>query len=359
MFKDCKNLEKIHISDSVTSLTGTVFSGCVNLFEANIPDNMEEVQRGLFKDSPLTTLYIGKRTKKISPDAFYKGEPDFATGIYLKKKSLENLIIDVSNPYFSASGTTLLSADGKVLLAELGDPVKAVIPEGVEEINTQAYDRLTSLSEVVLPSTLKKIGEKAFAGTNLKSVELPGSLVVIEMQAFSFCRSLSSLDINEGLRVIGQQAFEGCPIEKVYIPASVEHIGNDSFLSISTYQGQILQKFSIDTANAHLIADGIALYEKSENVIKLIKAYHSDLRLKPNEAEPTPIEYAILEGTTEISAHAFARCNNLKRIDIPDSVCSIGDMAFWDCAKLTEVHIPKTCKEISAKAFFGISPNFI
>lgn len=359
VFKDCKNLEKVHMSEAVTSLTGTIFAGCTSLAEVNIPDGMAEIQRGLFKDAPLTTLYVGKGTKKISPDAFYKGVADFATGMYFKTKSLENLIIDAGNETFCAEGTTLLSRDGKVLIAELGDPVCAVIPEGVEEISASAYEKLSSLSEIVFPSTLKKIGEKAFAGTNLTSVELPKSLEVIETQAFSFCRSLSALDVNEGLRIIGQQAFEGCPIEDVYIPASVESIGSDSFLAISTYQGQIVQRFRVDTANVHIVADGVALYQKSESAMTLVKAYHTGLRLKPNEVGPEPIEYRILDGTTVISPQAFARCNNLKSIVIPESVCSIGDMAFWDCSKLTEIHIPESCTQVSPRAFFGIKITMV
>lgn len=359
VFRDCKNLEKIHVSESVSALTATVFAGCTALSEANIPDSMTDVQRGLFKDAPLTTLYIGKGTRSISPDAFYKGDADFATGMYFKKKSLENLIIDTGNATFRAVGTMLLSGDGKTLIAELGDPVRAEIPEGVEVIGAMAYDRLSALSEVSFPRTLKRIGEKAFAGTNLQSVELSKSLEVIDAQAFSFCRALTELDINEGLRVIERQAFEGCPIADVFIPASVECLGSDSFLAISTWQGQIAQKFRVDTASPYLKADGVALYQRSEDGLTLIKAYQPALRLKPNEEGPEPVAYRIADGTTVISAHAFARCNNLISVEIPEGVRSIGDMAFWDCAKLCEVRIPQSCTEVSPKAFFGTPVKLI
>lgn len=359
VFKDCKNLRKVHLSEAITGLTATVFSGCNNLTEVNIPDSMPEVQRGLFKDAPLTTLYIGRGVSKISPDAFYKGDADYATGMYFKKKSLESLIVDSGNATFSAEGTTLLSKDGKTLIAELGDPVKAIIPEGVEEISPMAYDRLSALTEVVFPSTLKKIGEKAFSGTNLKAVEFPAALESIEAQAFSFCRSLSSVDLNEGIRVIGSQAFEGCPIEDVYIPATVEKLGNDSFLAISTYQGQIAQRFRVDSANPFIRADGIAIYQKDAESVILVKAYNAALRLKPNEVGPEPISYSIMPGTTDIAAQAFARCNNLKSVVIPDGVKSIGDMCFWDCSKLTEIHLPESCADVSPKAFFGITVNLV
>lgn len=359
VFRDCRNLEKIHLPESVTALTATAFSGCVSLKEANVPDAMEDVQRGLFKDAPLTTLYVGKGAKRISPDAFYKGEADFATGMYLKKQALENLIVDTGNEVFRAENTMLLSKDGKVLIAELGEPVKAVVPEGVEEIGPQAFDRLSVLSEVSLPSTLRKIGEKAFAGTSLTAVELPRSLESVEAQAFSFCRLLSALEINEGLKRIGPQAFEGCPIADVYIPASVAFLGSDSFLAICAYQGQIAQRFRIDTANPHILADGVALYQRTPEGMVLVKAYAPELRVKPNEPGAEPLDYDVLPGTTAIAPRAFARCNNLRSILLPEGVLSIGEMAFWDCSLLAQIHVPQSCGDVSPKAFFGIQPKMI
>lgn len=359
LFKDCTNLEKVHLPNAVSSLKSTVFSGCSALQEVNIPDSMEEVQRGLFKDAPLTTIYLGKGVKKLSPDAFYKGEADFATGMYIKKKVMEHVIVDDDNDCLCASGTMLLSKDGKVLVAELGDPLCAVIPEGVEEISDRAFERLSMLSEVVLPSSLKRIGEKAFAETRLKKVEFPKGLETIGMQAFSFCRVLEDADLNEGLIEIGQQAFEGCPIKKVFIPATVRSLGNDSFFAVSTYQGTGEQKFMIDTANEVLYEDGIALYQKIEDSWTLMKAYHRSLRSMPNETAGESIRYQVKEGTTTILAQAFARCNNLCQIELPEGLTTIGDLAFWSCDQLKQIHIPASCTELSPKAFFGTNIEMI
>ena len=356
-FKDCVNLEKVHISNAVSKFTATAFAGCTSLAEVNIPDSMTDVTRGLFKDAPLTTVYIGKGVKNLSPDAFYKGEADFATGLYLKKKVLEHLEVSGENPWFSAAGTALLSKDGKQLVAELGDPVVAVIPEGVEEICPMAYDKITSFCEVEFPSTLKRIGEKAFAGTCLTHAEFPVSLQSIGVQAFSFCRSLSRVEFYDGLQVISQQAFEGCPILDVYIPASVTTLGSDSFLAISTFQGNVDQRLRIDSANVNLADDGVALYVKAEEGWELLKAYRKDLRPMPNEAAAQPIAYSVKEGTKKIAAHAFARCSALASVELPEGLLAIGDMAFWDCRGLTEIHIPQSCTSVSAKAFFGININ--
>ena len=354
-FKDCSNLEKVHISNGVTKFTASAFAGCSSLSEVNIPDAMTDVSRGLFKDAPLATVYIGKNVKNLSPDAFYKGEVDAFTGLYLKKKVLENLVVDGENEQFSAEGTTLLSKDGKLLIAELGDPVSADVPEGVEEIGPMAYEKLSALCRITFPTTLKKIGDKAFAGTGITHVEFPPSLETVGIQAFSFCRSMTSVEFCEGLKTIGQQAFEGCPIADVFIPATVESLGSDSFVAISTYQGQVQQKLRIDSANEYLLADGVAMYTKSEEGLVLLKAYHRALRLLPNEVPDEPISYVVKPGTRVIAAHAFARCTNLRSVQLPDGLVSIGDMAFWDCRGLTEIHIPESCMEVSPKAFFGIN----
>ena len=359
VFKDCVNLEKVHISNAVAKFTATTFAGCTSLAEVNIPDSMTDVPRGLFKDSPLHTIHIGKGVKSLSPDAFYKGTADFATGLYFKEKSLENLIIDDENEHFSNIGTMLLSKDGKLLMAELGDPAVAEIPEGVEEISAQAFEKICSFSQVRFPSTLKRIGEKAFAGTALTQVEFPDSLEHIGPQAFSYCRGLMAAEFNEGLKEIAAQAFEGCPIRQVYLPASVEVLGSNSFLAISAFPGQTPQAFRIDSANSHLLADGIALYTKTDTGMTLEKAYAAELKPLPNAEITATLDYTVKPGTTAIAAQAFARCSALGTIQLPEGLVSIGDMAFLDCRSLTQIHIPESCVSVSPKAFFGININMI
>ena len=352
VFKNCTRLEKVHLPDAVTALTATIFSGCTSLREVNIPNAMTEIQRGLFKDAPLKALHIGRSVQRVSPDAFNKGQPDFATGLCFKSQPLESITVDADNPNFTVEGTMLLSRDGKHLYAELGDPVCAEIPEGVEDISDCAFDRIGALKEVRLPASLKVIGAKAFAGTNLQRVELPNAVETVGTQAFSFCRSLTAAELNDGLRVIGDQAFEGCPIAEVFVPASVETLGVNSFLAISAFQGQGTQTFRIDSANTHYRADGVALYQLAEDGAVLVRAYDPALRQRANEPA-VPVTYRVAEDTVSIEAQAFVRCGNLAAITLPEGMRSIGDMAFMDCAALRDVQIPSTCSEIAPRAFFG------
>ena len=54
---------------------------------------------------------------------------------------------------------------------------------------------------------------------------------------------------------------------------------------------------------------------------------------------------------TEIGRFAFAHCDSLTEVTIPEGVTSIGDSAFRDCSSLTKVTIPKSVTSIKAGAF--------
>lgn len=54
---------------------------------------------------------------------------------------------------------------------------------------------------------------------------------------------------------------------------------------------------------------------------------------------------------TEISDFAFAGCDNLTSIAIPDGVAEIGDKAFFGCSSLTAVSIPYSVTDVGARAF--------
>ncbi|MBR5527529.1 MAG: leucine-rich repeat protein, partial [Clostridia bacterium] len=59
----------------------------------------------------------------------------------------------------------------------------------------------------------------------------------------------------------------------------------------------------------------------------------------------------IPDSVTSIGAMAFASCLRLAGIDIPDSVTSIGDYAFSSCDSLTSIVIPDSVTSIGGYAF--------
>jgi hypothetical protein len=58
------------------------------------------------------------------------------------------------------------------------------------------------------------------------------------------------------------------------------------------------------------------------------------------------------EGTTAIHNHMFDGCEQLKTVEMPDTVTVIGEYAFGDCAKLV-VDLPKNLEELRNHAFYN------
>ena len=58
-----------------------------------------------------------------------------------------------------------------------------------------------------------------------------------------------------------------------------------------------------------------------------------------------------MQGGTSIGSFAFARCEALETIALPEGLETIGTFAFGDCTKLAEVTIPQGVTEIKAGAF--------
>lgn len=87
-------------------------------------------------------------------------------------------------------------------------------------------DQITS---VIMEDGVTVVGACAFAGCeNLKTVQLPGTLVEIRHNAFDQC-ALTELTLPDGLQTIGEGAFSWNPLKTVTIPDSVRYVGSDSF----------------------------------------------------------------------------------------------------------------------------------
>ena len=63
----------------------------------------------------------------------------------------------------------------------------------------------------------------------------------------------------------------------------------------------------------------------------------------------------IPNSVTSIGQYAFYGCGSLTSIDIPNSVTSIGRYAFYDCSSLTSIDIPNPVPSIGDYAFYGCS----
>lgn len=171
---------------------------------------------------------------------------------------------------------------------------KVIIPEGVEEIQSYAFAKLTALEEVVLPTTLKKIGVGAFYG----------------------CEKLKKINL-ENVQFINKEAFFECALENVNLD-SVVAIGN------YTFAYNKLVSLTLPTT-AQSLGEGAFRYN-GELANVTFKA--SKIKIAPYVFADCTQLLTVKINAVVISTFAFYRCSELKNVELGKDVSVIGEYAF-------------------------------
>ena len=197
------------------------------------------------------------------------------------------------------------------------------IKEGIRIICDRAFDWCCSLSNIVIPDSVTKIGDSVFSScSSLSNIVIPASVTRIGDSVFSSCSSLSSIVISDGITSIGDSAFSGCrSLSNIVIPASVTSIKKWAFCGCSSLSNIVIP------ASVTSIGD---------------RAFY-DCR---------SLSYIVIPASvTSIGDRVFYNCKSLKSIVISDGITSIGDLAFADCWSLSNIVIPASVTSIGKRAF--------
>ena len=123
----------------------------------------------------------------------------------------------------------LVSLDGKTVLGYLSKEKEVVIPDGIEEIGKSIFEESKTLEAIRFPSSLKRIGNKAFSYCHLlKEIDIPCGCEIGD-NAYRGCESLSIARLSKGCK-IGEFAFAFClGLKEIAIPEDCE-IGERAFM---------------------------------------------------------------------------------------------------------------------------------
>lgn len=173
------------------------------------------------------------------------------------------------------------------------------IPDTVRELEWAVFNVQELAEEFLLPESLVRIDEHAFAWCkSLKKISFPDSVSELGLGTVMSCKKLESLRLPADLEEIPECFASGCSsLEKISIPDSVKII---KFMAFNDCGNLTEIKFS------------------------------SQLE--------------------RIEKYAFCDCTSLKKITLPDSVRYIGKFAFAGCSQLERPELPENC-EVHPKAF--------
>ncbi len=202
-----------------------------------------------------------------------------------------------------------------------------VLPDSLRSIGERAFEYVP-LASINFPETLEEFGYLSLGSVSLKGhLRIPSRVKTIALCCFSHDSLITSIELPSGLKEIGGYAFwYNKGLREIHLPEGLELLGEGSF------------------ANCDLL-DYINIPAGMD-----VKTLGGFLGGPFSWSAPTRIDFA--PGITRIPNYLFFGMRGVKTIAIPETVEEIGSGAF-EHVGLTSIVFPPRLKKIGSSAFNG------
>ena len=228
------------------------------------------------------------------------------------------------DPHFSINDAgTLIAANPK-------GNVTVTIPETVRGISVRAlggalFKDCDYLEQVTIHSGVTNIMNGAFENcTALPSIEIPSSVACIGNRAFYGCTALASISIPDGVGEIGILSFCDCTaLASIAIPGSVTTVGSSAFSGCTALTNVTFGNgVATISDRAFMGCEGLTGVSFPDSVVT-------------------------------VGDSAFARCYGITSVTLGDGVETIGDSTFISCTNLATLTFGANLATIGEGAFFA------
>lgn len=198
------------------------------------------------------------------------------------------------------------------------------LPKALTEIPKGLCNGCTGLKKVIIPDTVKIIGDSSFSESALIEINIPEGVSRIDENAFAKCKQLTSIKMLNSVMSIGDKAFYSCEsLTQIIFSEQLKEIGVRAFANCVQLQ-------SIKIPNS---------------VEKIGQSAFNECKMLSN------VEFG--NGLKLIEEWAFSSCNNLKTVKIPEGVKSIGKKLNVFDLKLEEIYLPQSLEEYPDLTLMG------
>ena len=216
----------------------------------------------------------------------------------------------------------------------------------VTEIQHNAFCNTEGIEAVIIPNSVNLINSNAFKGSSVKRVFIPDEVTIIKDNAFAYCMSLTELILPNSLKKLGKTVIVGCrQIENVIVPEFLTEIPAESFAYSSI-------KTIALPGGIKKIGDGAF---KNCLSLKEIFLPHSLEEIGREAFSGCSVlsDLTFPNGITNIDREAFADCTSLISVKLPAKLTLLSAEVFRNCVSLGRVEFNSALKNVYGSAFLG------
>lgn len=323
-----------------------VFRGCSKITSIAIP-------RG-YKSIPSTTFIDCENLRSFR---WSSGDPEGRCGDYFIENGVLYSSYNVGNMFCYPAGKTdsefqiptNCNSIGKYCFYRQRHLKKILFNDRLKNIENYAFSGCEYIMSLTIPYGVAKIGDFAFENcTSLETVIIPASVTHINKGAFKGCSKLKLVTIENGVETIESEAFANCSsLETIIIPTSVTTVNERAFAGCANLKTVILQsgakKYDADvfegcnSLNEVRIVD-LSGWCQSQFATPLANPIYFSKKL--NYLGEIITDLVIPNDVNNLGQNVFYGYTPLRSITFPNNITFISKDAFADCENVSKIIIP-------------------
>ncbi len=237
-FNGCSGIQRLTFPEALEELGASAFEDCAGddpayaLRRVELPEKTRRVGAWCFSDCS----YLEYASIPASVE-------ELGLGVFAFCNALQRIEVDGGNENYMEYDGALYTHDGKTLVAYPAGLTRRgfSVPDFCRAIDPYAFAFASNLREIEIPAAIERIGRGAFAGSALESIVLPEGLAELEEDAFWMCGRLERIALPSTIKGIGARAFRGCmTLREIALPEGLVRIGDDAFCGCRSLESLLL-----------------------------------------------------------------------------------------------------------------------